>query len=109
MRYNHQIRINLDITEDGLFAGDWNAFLHRPSAEKYAALLKEAVSELYPDIEIEVNLMEEEPSEIIKAIADPSPQGLDDAVARKLLEAKEKIAPIMDQIYGEFGRWVVEN
>lgn len=105
--YTGQIRISLDITPDGMFSGDWEGVNTEASAEKYAALLKAAVSELYPDIEIEVNLMEEEPWKIIEVIADPSPQGLDDAVSWKL-QAEERIAPLLDQIYGEFG-WVVEN
>jgi len=107
--YTGQIRISLDITPDGMFSGDWEGVNTEASAEKYAALLKEAVSELYPDIEIEIILLKEEPSEIIKIIANPWVQGLDDAVAMELSQAEERIEPIIDQIYGEFDRWVVEN
>ncbi len=94
------IIINQDITEDGLFSGDWANVDTDASAEKYTDMVLAQVSERFPDASVTVNSVMEATLDIIV---------LDGYVYPEYDEVYGVVEDVMNRIYSDFGSWVVAN
>lgn len=96
----HQIVINQDVTEDGMFSGDWSGVDLDASADKYTELVLAQVVERFPDASVTVNSVTTATREIIV---------LDGYVYPEYDEVHSVVEDVMNRIYNDFDAWVVQE
>lgn len=97
---NKAIIINQDVTDDGMFSGDWSGVDMDASAEKYTDMVLAQVAERFPDASVTVNSVTEATQNVIV---------LDGYVYPEYDEVYSVVEDVMSRIYNDFESWVVEE
>ena len=95
-----KITVRENITEDGIFLGDWSGVNKAVSAAKYIKKLEAAVTAAFPDADVTVEAIDEPTLSPLVVVGDGYYQERD---------TMETLEYIVNQAYQDFASWVVEE
>ncbi len=94
-----KITVRENITEDGIFLGDWSGVNKAVSAAKYIKKLEAAVTAAFPDADVTVEAIDEPTLSPLVVVGDGYYQ---EEWAMRILEE------IIAKVFQDFASWVVE-
>lgn len=100
-----RIIVRQDITEDGMFSGDWGDVDMDASAQKYLDTIQAKIEAKYPDADVDVEGIEQPTMSPVEIITDSYER--EDYYTVQYAQAT--VEDIMNDVYNDFETWVVNS